>query len=184
MTTTEATATKADPTIAEDTTTTAGPDGTRSRLPDPTGLYPELTALSAAVQKALRDGPVPQATLALMRLRTAQVIGSTYHGVAATDALRKAGEEERRITAVATWQSAPCFSGPERAALELAEAVLTPNPFGDRVSDDLFARLSGYYDTDEIWHLTLYLGHVSLFTPVALVGKPVPGRPPGKNYTA
>lgn len=93
-------------TTTTDTTTTAEQDGTRSRLPDPTGLYPELTALSAAVQKALRNGPVPQATLALTRLRTAQVIGSTYHGVAATDALRKAGEEERRITAVATWQSA------------------------------------------------------------------------------
>ncbi|WP_282084659.1 hypothetical protein [Streptomyces tendae] len=75
-------------------------------------------------------------------------------------------------------------SGPERAALELAEAVLTPNPFGDRVSDDLFARLSRHYDTDEIWHLTMALGYFSLFTPVALVGKPVPGRPPGKNYTS
>ncbi|MFE1201730.1 carboxymuconolactone decarboxylase family protein [Streptomyces sp. NPDC058762] len=170
-------------TTTEDTTSTAGHDGVRSRLPDPTGLFPELAALSGAVQKALRNGPVPQATLALMRLRTAQVIGSTYHGVAATDALRKAGEEERRVTAVATWQSAACFTAPERAALELAEAVLTPNPFGDRVSDDLFARLSRHYGTDEIWHLTMALSHFSLFTPVALVGKPVPGRPPGKNYT-
>ncbi|MGW5767162.1 hypothetical protein [Streptomyces tendae] len=50
-------------TTTEDTTTTAAEqDGTRSRLPDPTGLFPELTALSAAVQKALRNGPVPQAT--------------------------------------------------------------------------------------------------------------------------
>lgn len=166
----------------EDTGTTRQ-DGIRSRLPDPTGLFPELTALSGAVQKALRDGPVPQSTLTLMRLRSAQLIGSTYHGVAATDALRKAGEEERRITAVATWQSAPYFTEAERAALELAEAVLTPNPFGDRVSDDLFARLSRHYGTDEIWHLTMALGHYSLFAPVALVGKPVPGRPPGKNYT-
>ncbi|WP_435804223.1 hypothetical protein [Streptomyces anthocyanicus] len=51
------------------------------------------------------------------------------------------------------------------------------------MSDDLFARLSRHYDTDGIWHLTMALGHFSLFTPVALVGKPVPGRPPGKNYT-
>ncbi|MFD5051425.1 hypothetical protein [Streptomyces tendae] len=80
-------------TTTEDTTTatTARQDGTRSRLPDPTGLFPELTALAAAVQNAFRNGPVPPATLALMRLRTVQVIGSTYHGVAATHALRKAG---------------------------------------------------------------------------------------------
>lgn len=182
MTTTDGTSTAAEDTGTEGATA-ARHDGIRSRLPDPTGLFPQLGALSGAVQKALRDGPVQQTTLALMRLRSAQLIGSTYHCVAATDALRKTGEEERRVTAVATWQSAPYFTGPERAALELAEAVLTPNPFGDRVGDDLFARLSQYYSTDEIWHLTMALGFYSLFAPVALVGKPVPGRPPGKNYT-
>ncbi|OIV36435.1 alkylhydroperoxidase [Mangrovactinospora gilvigrisea] len=162
---------------------TATPDGLRSRLPDLTRLYPELAALSGAVRKAVATGPVPQTTIALMQLRAAQIAGSTYHAVALTEGLRKAGEEERRITAVATWQSAPYFSAAERLALELAEAVLTPNPFGERVSDALFARAAEHYDDESLWHLTAALGHLNLFIPVALIGKPIPGRPPGKNYS-
>ncbi|MGW3949699.1 carboxymuconolactone decarboxylase family protein [Streptomyces sp. NPDC004752] len=109
-------------------------DGIRSRLPDLTGLYPDLAALSGTVRKAVRNGPVPQTAITPMLLRAAQIVGSTYHCVQMADGLRKAGEEERRITAVATWQDAPYFTDAERVALELAEAVLTPNPFGERVS--------------------------------------------------
>ncbi|TXS34721.1 carboxymuconolactone decarboxylase family protein [Streptomyces sp. ms191] len=158
-------------------------DGVRSRLPDPTRLFPELAKLSGAVRNAVRNGPVPQATISLMSLRAAQIVGSTYHAVPLTENLRKAGESEKRITAVATWQDAPCFTAAERVALELVEAVLTPNPFGERVSDELFARASALYDDDALWTLTMAIGHFSLFVPVALIGKPIPGRPIGKNYS-
>ncbi|MFD9941032.1 hypothetical protein ACFWYW_41020 [Nonomuraea sp. NPDC059023] len=84
---------------------------------------------------------------------------------------------------MATWQSAPYFTGAERVALELAEAVFTPSPFEDRVSDDLFARASAHYDDQALWTLTMALGHLSLSVPVALIGKPIPGRPFGKNYS-
>jgi alkylhydroperoxidase family enzyme len=63
------------------------------------------------------------------------------------------------------------------------EAVLTPNPFGERVSDALFAKASALYDDKALWTLTMAIGHFGLFVPVALIGKPIPGRPPGKNYS-
>ncbi|MFI6540942.1 carboxymuconolactone decarboxylase family protein [Nonomuraea sp. NPDC050547] len=110
-----------------------------------------------------------------MTLRAAQIVGSTYHVVRMTGELRKGGETEERITAVATWQSAPYFTDAERVALEPAEAVFTPNPFEERVSDDLFARASAHYDDQALWTLTMALGHLSLFIPVALIGKPIPG---------
>lgn len=155
----------------------------QSRLPDPTHLFPEMAALSGAVHKAIRDGSVPDGTISLMLLRAGQLVGSTYHTVRVTDGLRKLGETERRITAVATWQDAPYFTDAERIALELAEAVLTPNPFGERVSDELFARASALYDDEALWTLTAALGHFCMFVPIALIGKPIPGRPPGKNYS-
>lgn len=163
-------------------TTTTEQDDIRSRLPDLTELFPELAALSGALHKAVRDGSVPQATLGLMLLRAAQVVGSTYHAVRLTDNLRKSGETERRITALATWRDAPYFTDAERVALELVEAVLTPNPSGERVSDELFAKVAARYDDKDIWTLTVAIGHFNLFVPVALIGKPIPGRPPGKNY--
>ncbi|MBG6091824.1 alkylhydroperoxidase family enzyme [Actinomadura viridis] len=118
-----------------------------------------------------------------MQLRAGQIVGSTYHTIRVTGSLRKLGETEERITAVASWQNAPYFTEAERVALELVEAVLTPNPFGERVSDELFARASAHYDDTALWTLTVAIGHFSLFIPVALIGKPIPGRPPGKNYT-
>ncbi|GAA2760449.1 carboxymuconolactone decarboxylase family protein [Actinopolymorpha rutila] len=158
-------------------------DGIQSRLPNLIHLFPEMAKLSGAVRNAVRNGPVPQATIGLMLLRAAQVVGSTYHAVSLTDNLRKAGETEKRITAVATWQGAPYFTEAERVALELVEAVLAPNPFGERVCDEVFARASALYDEEALWTLTMAMGHFCLFVPVALIGKPIPGRPIGKNYS-
>ncbi|MEV6231359.1 carboxymuconolactone decarboxylase family protein [Saccharopolyspora shandongensis] len=158
-------------------------DDIKSRLPDLTDQFPELAKLSAAVLNATRNGSVPQSTLGLVRLRAGQIVGSTYHALRATENLRKAGDSEERIIAVATWQDAPYFTDAERVALELVEAVLTPNPFGERVSDELFARAAAHYDDQALWTLTMAIGHFCLFVPVALIGKPIPGRPPGKNYS-
>lgn len=148
-----------------------------------TRLFPELARLSGAVRNAVWNGPVPQTTINLMLMRAAQLVGSTYHTLPLTDALRKAGETDQRVTAVATWRDAPFFTDAERVALELAEAVLTPNPFGERVGDDLFAKASALYDDEALWTLTMAIGHFCLFVPVALIGKPIPGRPIGKNYS-
>ncbi len=169
------------------TTTTTDPtteqDDIQSRLPDLTKHFPEFAALSGAVHKSIRDSSVPQTTVSLMMLRAGQIVGSTYHTIQLTNNLRRAGETEQRITGVATWQDAPYFTSAERVALELVEAVLTPNPFGERVSDELFAKASALYDDLSLWTLTLAIGHFCLFVPVALIGKPIPGRPPGKNYS-
>ncbi|MBO2460941.1 carboxymuconolactone decarboxylase family protein [Actinomadura violacea] len=158
-------------------------DGIQSRLPDLTQLFPELPKLSGAVRNAVWNGPVPPKTINLMLLRAAQIVGSTYHAISLTQNLRKTGESEQRITAVATWHDAPYFTDAERVALELVEAVLTPNPLGERVPDELFAKASALYDDEALWTLTMAIGHFFLFVPVALIGKPIPGRPIGKNYS-
>jgi alkylhydroperoxidase family enzyme len=159
-------------------------DDITSRLPNPLSLFPDLAKLSASLRAALRDGSVPEVTLDLMLLRGAQLVGSTYHSVALTGALRKGGESERRITAVPTWRDAPYFTEPERIALELVEAVFTPNPRGERVDDELFRRAAAVYDEKQLWTLTVSIGQLALFVPVALIAKPIPGRPIGKNYSS
>lgn len=158
-------------------------DDLQSRLPDPTQFFPELAALAGALNKATRNGSIPQTTIGLVQLRAGQIVGSTYHTVRQTDLLRKAGETEERITAVASWQDAPYFTDGERVALELVEAVLAPSRFGERVPDELFAKASAHYDDKALWTLTVAIGQICLFIPVALIGKPIPGMPPGKNYS-
>jgi alkylhydroperoxidase family enzyme len=114
-------------------TPTTEHDDLRSRLPDPTQYFPEMAGMAGGMAKAIANGSIPQTTISLVQLRAGQIVGNTYHTVRQTGDLRKAGETEERITAVASWQDAPYFTDAERVALELVEAVLTPNPFGERV---------------------------------------------------
>ncbi|MFC4529223.1 carboxymuconolactone decarboxylase family protein [Sphaerisporangium dianthi] len=165
------------------TPTTTGQDTFQSRLPDPSRFFPELGAIAGAMTKAARNGAIPHTTVSLVQLRAGQIVGSTYHTVRQTGLLRKAGETEERITAVASWQDAPYFTGAERIALELVEAVLIPNPRGERVPDELYARAAAHYDDKALWTLTMAIGQICFFIPVALIGKPIPGKVPGKNYS-
>jgi alkylhydroperoxidase family enzyme len=154
-----------------------------SRLPDPIPFFPEFPPVAAGMSKVVLNGALPDSTVGLVALRAGQIVGSTYHTVRQAAQLRKAGESDERIDSLASWHDSPYFSDAERAALELLEAVLTPNPAGDRVPDELFARVSEHYDDKALWTLTLAIGQIMFFVPVGLVAKPIPGAPLGENYS-
>lgn len=160
------------------TPATTDPGNVTSRLPDPNQFIAELAEIAGGMFKATSNGSIPRTTISLVQLRAGQIIGNTYHTVRQTGDLRKAGETEERITAVASWRDAPYFTDAERVALELMEAVLTPNPSGERVCDELFARASAHYDHKALWTLTMAIGQMCFFIPVALIGKPLPGQEP------
>ncbi|HTX84880.1 MAG TPA: carboxymuconolactone decarboxylase family protein [Streptosporangiaceae bacterium] len=158
--------------------TTTEHDDLQSRLPDPNQFFPELAGIAGGMFKVTLNGSIPRTTISLLQLRAGQIVGNTYHTVRQTDDLRKAGETEQRITSVASWRDAPYFTDAERVALELVEAVLNPNPLGERVDDDLYAKASAHYDDKALWTLTLAIGQICFFIPVALIAKPIPGREP------
>ncbi|MFD0417766.1 carboxymuconolactone decarboxylase family protein [Streptomyces sp. NPDC127108] len=143
---------------------------------DPTELVPEVAEVSAALFKVVGNGSVPRSTISLVHLRAGQIAGSTYLTVLHTGFLRTAGESEERITSVASWQDSPYFTGAERAALALVEAVLRPSTEGERVSDALYAEVAEHYEPKALATLMLAIGQVNFFTAVALIAKPVPGR--------
>jgi alkylhydroperoxidase family enzyme len=153
-----------------------------SRLPDPAAFFPEMGGWAASLTRATLNGTIPATTIGLVQLRAGQIVGSTYHTVRQSGNLRTAGDTEERITAVSSWRDAPFFAGAERVALELTEAVLTPNPTGERVTDELYARAAEHYDEKALWTLTLVIAQILFFVPVALIAKPIPGAPIGKNY--
>ncbi|GAB3958983.1 carboxymuconolactone decarboxylase family protein [Actinoallomurus acanthiterrae] len=155
---------------------------TESRLPNPVKLVPEFGAVTGALFKATGNSTVPQTTISLMQLRVGQIVGNTYLTVLHTGSLRRAGESEERITAVASWKDAPYFTEAERAALALAEAVYTPNPRGERVSDELYALASKHYDEKALAALAIAIGQVGFFVPLALIGRPLPGKSPAEQW--
>jgi alkylhydroperoxidase family enzyme len=159
-------------------TSTATHDDLRSRLRDPSAFFPQIGPVAMGMFEVVHNGSVPDRTIGLVQLRAGQLVGSTYHVLRQTGDLRAAGEDEARISAVATWRDAPFFTEAERVALELVEAVLTPNPSGERVGDELFARSSAHYDEHAMWTLSLVIAQICFFIPVALIARPIPGREP------
>ncbi|HEY7653139.1 MAG TPA: hypothetical protein VIG07_09990 [Methylomirabilota bacterium] len=61
------------------------------------------------------------------------------------------GADEEKIREVPTWRDSARFSAIERAALEYAEAMTIT---GQRVGDELFARLKTFFDEGQIVELT------------------------------
>lgn len=102
------------------------------------------------LEQFINAGPVPQATLELLRLRVSQINGCGFCvDMHARDA-RAAGESEQRLFAVSAWRDTPFFTAEERAALALAEAVTRiadkPDPVPDAVWDDAAA----HYDEESL----------------------------------
>ncbi|MEU1021539.1 carboxymuconolactone decarboxylase family protein [Streptomyces sp. NPDC005904] len=143
---------------------------------DPAALVPELAEVSAALFKVVGNGSLPRPTISLVQLRAGQILGSTYLTVLHTGFLNKMGETQERITSVASWQDSPYFTGPERAALALVEAVLQPATHGERVPDELYAHAAEHYEPKALATLMFAIGQVNFFAAVALIAKPVPGR--------
>lgn len=155
---------------------------TRSRM-SKADLFPELGDVSAALFKATGNGSVPQTTIGLVGLRASQIAGNTYTLVRAARELRKLGESEDRIDALASWWDAPYFTDAERAALALVEAVLQPSPTREKVPDELYAQAAQHYEPKALVTLTIAIGQANFFMPVALIGKPLPGVPPAETWT-
>jgi AhpD family alkylhydroperoxidase len=148
------------------------------RIPDVNTLVPEIQEVAGALMKATGNGSVPPATISLVYLRAAQIVGSTYQATRHSADLRRAGESEERIATVATWWDSPYFSDAERAALALAEAVFQPGPRGaERVPDDLFAGASRHYDEKAMATLMLALSSAGFWMAFALLLKPPPVGP-------
>ena len=63
----------------------------------------------------------------------------------------QAGADEEKVREIPTWRESRRFSDAERVALEYAEAITIT---GQRVSDELFARLKARFDEGQIVELT------------------------------
>src|ERR1700733_13993690 len=83
------------------------------------GAYDALQALAAAAGK----GGLPETLAEMVHLRASQINDCSVCVHMHSRGLKKAGESDERIWAVAAWRDAPFFTDAERAALALTEAV-------------------------------------------------------------
>src|SRR6266851_6837842 len=110
----------------------------QARMSNPATILPGATQGIQALTKATQQGGVPQTVLELVHLRASQINGCSFCVDYGARNLRKAGETDERLFAVAAWREAPYFTETERAALALAEAVTRLADRADPVPDEIW----------------------------------------------
>ncbi len=114
-----------------------------------------LMALEVAVSKL----GIEPSLLDLIKLRVSQINGCAFCVDMHSTDMRKAGETERRISAVCVWEETPFFTERERAALAWSEA-LTRLP-DTHAPDADYEQLSAHFSAKEMVDISLAIGTIN-----------------------
>jgi AhpD family alkylhydroperoxidase len=145
------------------------------RMTHPVFVVPEAMDALQALNKAAHKAGVPKETHDLVHLRASQINGcSVCVDMHARD-LRKAGESDERIFAVAAWRETPYYTDAERAALALAEAMTRLSDRPDPVPDDVWDEAARHYDERALAGLTLSIASVNVWNRLNATTRQVAG---------
>lgn len=145
----------------------------QARMTNPAVLVPgAMEALRALGTSAQRTG-VPATTHYLAHLRTSQINNCSVCVHMHATELKGAGESDERIFAVSTWRERPFFSGSERAALALAEAVTRITDQPDAVPDATWNEAERHFNTMQLGGLLLSIATVNMWNRVNLATRQV-----------
>jgi AhpD family alkylhydroperoxidase len=126
-------------------------------------IIPDAGQAIGALLAALRKAGLPETTGNLVHLRASQINGCSACVDGGARTAQKAGESTERLFAVAAWREAPYFTGAERAALALTEAVTRLSDSSDPVPDEVWAEAAEHYSEQELAALVLWIATANLF---------------------
>ncbi len=150
----------------------------KPRMKNPAMVIPDAMQPILNLLKATKKAGVPEKTLELVHLRASQINGCSYCVDFGARSLRKAGESDDRLFAVAAWRDTPYFTDAERAALALSEAATRLSDRSDPVSDEVWNEAAKYYDEQQLAALVLMIGVTNLFNRLNATTRQVAGEWP------
>jgi AhpD family alkylhydroperoxidase len=118
----------------------------KSRMKNPAIVLPEVMQALFALSRAVEKAGVPSKTIGLVQVRASQINGCGVCLDMHCRDLKKAGETDERLFAVAAWRDAPYFAEAGRAALALGEAVTRLSDRTDPVPDDVWEEAARHFD--------------------------------------
>jgi AhpD family alkylhydroperoxidase len=109
----------------------------KSRMKNPVMIVPDALQHLLTIGNAAKSSNLPDRTIGLVHLRASQINGCGFCVDMHARDLKKAGETDERLWAVAAWRESPHFSPAERAALALTEAATRISDRSDPVPDEV-----------------------------------------------
>jgi AhpD family alkylhydroperoxidase len=155
-----------------------------SRMKNPALTVPGAMDALQALGKAVEKGGVSRATLELVNLRASQINGCAVCLDIHSRALKKLGEKDERIFAVAAWREAPYYSDAERAALALTEATTRVSDRADPVPDEIWNEARRHYKEPELASLVLAIAAINLWNRINAATRQIGGEWTGQVVQA
>ena len=118
----------------------------QARTTNPAITVPGAMQALQALAKSTEDGGVSAGIRDLVHLRASQINGCSVCVDMHSRDLKKGGEADERIFAVAAWRESPYFTDAERAALALTEAATRISDPADPVPDEVWDEAARHFD--------------------------------------
>jgi AhpD family alkylhydroperoxidase len=135
-------------------------------------LAPHIDKAMNALDAASRKTSLEAGLLELVRARASQINGCAYCvDMHSRDAV-SGGDDPRRLFLLPVWRETPFFTGRERAALELTEAMtrLSEAP----VSDETVARAAEHFTEVELAELIWTITVINAWNRLGATARPWP----------
>jgi len=112
----------------------------------------------------------------LVHLRASQINGCSVCVDMHAKALRKAGESEEKVFAVAAWRETPYFTDAERAALALTEALTRIADSADPVPDEIWEAAAEHFDETQLGALVIDIASINVWNRLNVATRQVVGQ--------
>jgi AhpD family alkylhydroperoxidase len=143
-------------------------------MKSPAMIIPEAMQAMLALGKSTQKGGVPPCTLHLIYLRASQINGCSFCVDMHSRDLKKAGETDERVFAVAAWRESPYFTDPERAALALTEAATRLSDRPDPVPDEVWNEAAKHYNEQALASLVVAIAVINAWNRISVTTRQMP----------
>jgi len=148
-------------------------------MDNPVMVVPGALQPLLELANSVREVGLSPKTADLVHLRAAQINGCSYCVDMHSRDLRKAGETDERLFAVAAWREAPYFTEAERAALALTEAATRLADRPDPVPDRVFEEAARHFDEPTLAALLIEIALINFWNRTTVAVRQVAGLGPG-----
>jgi AhpD family alkylhydroperoxidase len=145
-------------------------------MKNPLFVVPDALKAMLALDKSTANDNLPEITRKLVHLRASQINGCSVCVEMHAHELKKAGDSDKRIFALAAWREAPYFNDAERAALALTEATTRLADRSDPVPDDVWNEAARHYDEAALAALVLQIALINAFNRVNAATRQLAGQ--------
>jgi AhpD family alkylhydroperoxidase len=147
----------------------------QARMSHPAMIVPDAMQALQALAMSVKKGGLPSRTRDLVYLRASQINGCSVCVEMHSRDLKKAGETDERLFAVAAWREAPYFTDAERAALALTEAATRLSDRADPVPDEIWDEAARRYDEPVLAALIIAIANINVWNRLNVTTRQVAG---------